>query len=205
MGEPNEIIKRRATANAIWKPLRHALFDGWPLVTDWTHHDPRGNPHTSDLQTGGIPGPLPTYTPTNEIGRILTRLEPKDWPSNGLILNALLLETDYDRLAAQQTHQAYLEWTDAWGRSNARRPFLQEENRHGNPTLRRNHDPQALITQGVADFLEALADASIVTLHTPEQDAKAWAALLTDDDVPERIKPAEVFAIAQKSGIDESD
>ena len=76
--QPSTKLLRRATANALWKPLRHALQDGWPIVTDWTNHDPRGNPRTPDYAPPSIQGPLPTYTPTNETGRVLGRLEAKD-------------------------------------------------------------------------------------------------------------------------------
>lgn len=206
MQEPTDTIKRRATANALWTPLRHALMDGWPVVTDWSNHDPRGNPHSSDYNPGGVGGPEPVYLPTNEIGRVIARLEPNDWPGNGLSLAAYLLETDYDRAHATLDDQAQAEWVNAWAASNARQPFLVDKNRHGNPTLRRNHDPKALITSSVAAFLEAVAARAQVQLLTPEQDDAIYRALLDDAALEgkdlDRSRPSEVFAIAKRSGID---
>ena len=195
---PSIKLTRRATANALWAPLRHALQDTWPTPTNWIHHDPRGNPHTTDHQTGGIPGPLPTYTPTNETGRIIGRLDHTDWPSNGKILYARLTEDDYAMLYAKLDMTRMYEWHTTIQHTTARVPFLLDTNRHGTPTLRRNHDPRASITPATADFLEALAALAQVRLITPEQEALIEAALITDDDP---IRATEVFAIATRAGI----
>jgi len=93
------------------------------------------------------------------------------------------------------------EWAAAWVHSNARTPFLQDANRHGTPTLRRNHDPLALITPLVADVLEALASLAEVRLLTPAEEQARLDALR--DDTPDPMRPSELFAIAQKSGINE--
>ncbi|MFA5567592.1 MAG: hypothetical protein WC972_02990 [Trueperaceae bacterium] len=201
---PSIKLTRRATANALWTPLRHALQYGWPTPTDWTHHDPRGNPRSSDRTTGGIPGVLPTFTPTNESGRVFGRLAPDSWPGGGLILAARLDQRDYDLLAAQLTMQEQYEWTQAWVHSPARQPFLTDLNRHGTPTLRRNHDPQSLITPLVADFLAALAGVTHVQLLTPDEERSIELAMLSGD-TPDPMRAAEVFAIAQRSGIKERD
>ena len=197
--QPSTKLLRRATANALWKPLRRALQDGWPVVTDWTNHDPRGNPRTSDLTTGGVPGPLPTYTPTNETGRVLGRLEAKDWPGNNHVLTARLWQDAYDRLHEALAPQAQHEWLQAWTTSNAHRPFINATNRHGTATLRRNTEAEARITEATAALLEALAAAAEVQLLTVERDAEIQLALL--DDQIEVINATEVFAIAQKSGV----
>ena len=191
----------RATSNALWGPLRRALIDGWPVVTDWTNHDPRGNPHTSDYSPAGIPGVLPTYTPTNEVGRILGRLEPSDWPSDGLILTARLREDDYAMIISQlDPFVERVEWATALVNSNARTPFLLDRNRHGTPTLRRNHDPNAHITPLVASILTTLAGLATVRLLTPEREAELRA-----DDNAHGIRPTEVFAIADRAGIEPND
>jgi len=202
LSTPPQLL-HRATSNALWLPLRRALQDGWPIHTDWESHDPRGNPRSNNgFGATGIPGPLPTYTPLTDKGRIHGRLAPDQWPSNGLILNTRLTQPDYEMLHAQLDMTEMYEWAAAHIHSNARVPFLQDTNRHGNPTLRRNHDPGALITPLVADFLEALAAVAQVTLLTPEQDAALEAALLTDDDAPDPMRPTEAFAVAQRSGIE---
>lgn len=194
-------LLHRAVANALWTPLRRALQDGWPIVTDWANHDPRGNSHTSDYGPAGIPGPLPTYTPVNEVGRILGRLEPNDWPSRGLILTARLQEDDYGMIVAQlDPFTERVQWAAALVHSTARTPFLLDKNRHGTPTLRRNHDPQAHITPLVASILTTLAGLATVRLLTPEREAEHRA-----DDNAHGIRAAEVFAIADRAGINPND
>lgn len=199
---PPQRLLHRATSNALWLPLRRALQDGWPIHTDWESHDPRGNPRSSNgLGPTGIPGPLPNYTPLTDKGRIHGRLAPGDWPGNNHVLTAKLREDDYDMIAAQLGMTERYEWVAAWVHSNARTPFLQDANRHGTPVLRRNHDPLALITPLVADVLVTLASLAEVRLLTPAEEQARLDALR--GDTPDPMRPSELFAIAQKSGIDE--
>lgn len=197
----------RATANATWRPLRQALQDArWPYGgVAWIHHDPRGNPKSRDKRGGGIPGVLRTYTRANETGRVVGRLAPDHWPGGGLVLAARLTQDDYDMMHAQLAFQEQYEWAQAIVHSTARQPFLVDVNRHGNPVLRRNHDPGALITPLVVDFLMALAGVTHVQLLTPEREAEIELALLDDqiEALPDPIRANEVFAIAQRSGLDE--
>jgi len=199
LSTPPQLL-HRAVSNALWLPLRRALQDGWPIHTDWESHDPRGNPRSNNgFGPTGIPGPLPTYTPLTDKGRIHGRLEHKDWPSNGLILTAKLREDDYEMIAAQLDMTELTEWTIAWVHSNARTPFLADTNRHGMPTLRRNHDPLALITPLVRDILVTLASLAEVRLLTPAEEQARLDAL--HDDTPDPIRANEVFAIAERSGV----
>lgn len=191
----------RAVANALWLPLRRALVDGWPVVTDWYVHDPTGQGRTSGYVTAsGLPSPTPKLEPINEVGRVMGRLEPEDWPGDGRILVARLTEDDYRMLHAQLTTTELVEWTNAWYHGSARQPFLLDANRHGTPTLRRNHDPRALITPLVADFLAALAGLADVRLLTPAEERERLAEALRDSEDP--MRPSEVFAIADRAGIE---
>lgn len=202
MDTPPQHLLHRAVSNALWLPLRRALQDGWPIVTDWENHDPRGNPRSSNgFGPTGIPGPLPTYTPLTDKGRIHGRLAPDQWPGNNHVLTAKLREDDYEMIAAQLDMTEQYEWVKAWYHSNARTPFLADTNRHGTPVLRRNHDPLALITPLVSDVLVTLASLAEVRLLTPAEEQARLDAL--HDGTPDPMRPTELFAIAQRSGIDE--
>ena len=94
-----------------------------------------------------------------------------------------------------------IEWAQALVHSNARTPFLLDTNRHGTPVLRRNHDPMAYITPLVAGILTTLAGLATVRLLTPAEEQARLDAL--HGDTPDPMRAGELFAIAQRSGIDE--
>lgn len=185
----------RAAANAIWKPLRMAHLDGWPLApTDWRVNDPTGNPQSGrHSTTPPTPGPTPQLEPLEEIERVIGELRAADWPG-GVTLAARLTREAHDACLETVGVQTRYEYGRALRNSTARAPFVQDTNRHGTPILRRNPDVNALITPMVAALLETLAHAAYVEVITSDLEA----ALITERD---RIRATEVFAIAEKAGV----
>ena len=201
MQDTNRQQLHRAAAIALWPHLIHATTHGWPEVKAYTVYDPTGRGRTGGYSTASnIPGPLPKTVSVVDDGRILAELKPDKWPGNAH-LAVRLWESAYNRLHARLTHAAQVELANAYWHDHHRRPFVQATNRHGTPVLRRQNHPDTRITQAVAAFLETVAAAADIEIVTPELEA----ALLTDDDVPETIRATEVFAIAQKAGIEPSE
>lgn len=172
----------RAVANALWKPLRMAHLDGWPLApTTWVVRDPTGNPHTVTFTTAsGFPRAKddPLMEPVEELERVRGIIEPADWPG-GVTLAARLTREAHDLELAKVGRQTRYEYSRALRKSNAVAPFIQTVNRHGSPALRRNPEINALITPMVAALLEKLAQAAFVEVVTGTLEE----ALLTERDI----------------------
>lgn len=201
MQDTNRQQLHRAAAIALWPHLIHATTHGWPEVKAYTVYDPTGRGRTGGYSTASnIPGPLPKTVSVVDDGRILAELKPDKWPGNAH-LAVRLWQSKYEALYKRLPLTTYRELLDAYFHDHHRRPFVQATNRHGTPVLRRQNHPDTRITQAVAAFLEAVAAAADIEIVTPELEA----ALLTDDDVPETIRATEVFAIAQKAGIEPSE
>lgn len=184
----------RAASNALWRPLKHAFPDNWPIApTDWTVNDPTGNPRTGGRNTTpGIAGPVPHLEPVTEVERVIGRIDADDWPG-GVRLACRLLKTDHDKALAEYGTQGRYEYSRALRLGTGRVPFTLDRNRHGNRVLRRNPDVNAYITPLVVTILDKLAHVAFVEVITPELDA----ALVRGEE----IRATEVFAIAEKSGV----
>lgn len=190
----------RAAANALWKPLRHAHLDGWPLApTDWRVNDPTGNPQSGrHSTTPPTPGPIPRTEPITELERVIGIVEPGDWPGE-VTLSVRLTREAHDLELAKVGTQTRYEYSRALRKSNALAPFIQTTNRHGSPALRRNPEVAALITPLVAALLEALARAAHVEVVTGTLEE----ALLTERDIRraelEGMRASEVLAIGARA------
>src|SRR5690606_33389865 len=124
----------RAAANALWKPLRHAHLDGWPLApTTWTVRDPTGNPRTGTFSTAiGFARPKsdPRTEPLEELERVRGVIEASDWPG-GVTLAVRLTREAHDAELRKVGTQTRYEYSRALRKSNAVAPFIQAANRHG--------------------------------------------------------------------------
>lgn len=193
----------RAVANALWRPLRMANLDGWPLApTDWRVNDPTGDPRTGNFNTAtGFARPQsdPRTEPITELERVRGVIEPGDWPGR-VTLAARLTREAHDAELRKVGTQTRYEYSRALRMSNAAVPFVSTVNRHGSPALRRNPEINALITPMVAALLERLAEAAYVEVVT----GTLAEALLTERDIRraqrDGMRASEALAAVARAG-----